>query len=561
VKAWASLLGALGAVAFVFGLLSLFLWVAGAPSDPAWIFANFVLGLGLLGIALFANLDALRERLASGEGRRAGKYGTTAILSTGVGIAILGMLGFLSARHPVRFDWSEAHVHTLSDQSHKVAQGLDRDVDVTAFAAPMDAAPLHSLLDKYAYVSPHFKVTYADPTARPDLIEKYKIRPEKLGHGLVRLALGSESVEVTQIDEPSITNALVKLTRKGQKKVYFLEGHGERPSEGAGAEGKEGFAQAADALKSENYVTAKLLLAATGDVPADANALVIAGPTRPLQPEEHAALTRYLARGGSVLVLIDPRAQTDLGNDLSAYGVRLGDDVVIDRVQGLFGRAATPFAAEYGDHPITKDLREVTLFHVVRSVRPKPDAKGRFTELVRTSKDSWAEHDLQRFFDEGKVSQDPGDEAGPIPIAIAGTPSVPEAARQAAAKAEGAAAGGETKDAKSKPAEAAPAADAKPDEDAKPPEPRLVVMGDSDFASNQLLDAYRNRDLFVNAVNWLAGDVQAISVRPNRSRASRLALSAEQFSRLRYLSLFVLPEAIAFLGVLAWWSRRRAPGR
>jgi len=444
----------------------------------------------------------------------------------------------------VRFDWSEAHVHTLSDQSRKVLQGLDQDVDVTAFAAPMDATPVRSLLEKYAYASSHFKVTYADPTARPDLVEKYKIRPEKLGHGLVRLAVGPEAVEVTQIDEPSITNALVKLTRKGQKKIYFLEGHGERPIDGAGAEGKEGFAQAADALKSENYVSAKLLLGATGDVPADANAVVIAGPTRPLQPEEHAALTRYLARGGSVLVLIDPRAQTDLGNDLSSYGVQLGDDVVIDRVQGLFGRAATPFAAEYGDHPITKDLREVTLFHVVRSVRPKPDAKGRFTELVRTSKDSWAEHDLKRFFDEGKVSQDPGDEAGPIPIAVAGTPIVPAAASAAAAK----------------PA-AAPAADAEKDENKKPPEPRLVVIGDSDFASNQLLDAYRNRDLFVNAVNWLAGDVQAISVRPNRSRASRLALSEEQFSRLRYLSLFVLPEAIAFLGVLAWWSRRRAPGR
>ena len=38
----------------------------------------------------------------------------------------------------------------------------------------------------------------------------------------------------------------------------------------------------------------------------------------------------------------------------------------------------------------------------------------------------------------------------------------------------------------------------------KPPkEPRLVVIGDSDFASNQGIEAYRNRDLFVNSVNWL----------------------------------------------------------
>jgi hypothetical protein len=30
---------------------------------------------------------------------------------------------------------------------------------------------------------------------------------------------------------------------------------------------------------------------------------------------------------------------------------------------------------------------------------------------------------------------------------------------------------------------------------------------------------------------------------------------------IRFLSLFVLPEGIAFAGVFAWWSRRRAPGR
>jgi ABC-type uncharacterized transport system involved in gliding motility auxiliary subunit len=88
-----------------------------------------------------------------------------------------------------------------------------------------------------------------------------------------------------------------------------------------------------------------------------------------------------------------------------------------------------------------------------------------------------------------------------------------------------------------------------------------VVFGDSDFAANQLLDQYRNKDLFVNSANWLLGDVEAISVRPNKSRPSRVELTAEQLSKIRYLALFVLPEAIAFAGVYAWWARRRAPGR
>ena len=83
-----------------------------------------------------------------------------------------------------------------------------------------------------------------------------------------------------------------------------------------------------------------------------------------------------------------------------------------------------------------------------------------------------------------------------------------------------------------------------------------MVVGDADFASNGLLAQFRNRDLFVNAVNWLLGDVEAISIRPHTARASRMQLTSEQFTQLRFLSLFALPEAIAVLGVLVWWRRR-----
>ena len=185
----------------------------------------------------------------------------------------------------------------------------------------------------------------------------------------------------------------------------------------------------------------------------------------------------------------------------------------------------SPLAGEYGNHEITADMREVTLFPMARSVQAKADGGGAFTEIVRTSSNSWAERDLDLLFAEGQAELGADDLRGPVPIALAGRPGL-----------NGSPTTGDA-------------------------EPRLVVFGDSDFASNQMLDAYRNRDLFLNSVNWLIGDVEAISIRPVQSRASRLTLSTEQFSQIRYLSLFVLPEAIAVVGVLAWWMRRRAPGR
>jgi len=536
-----ALLGALGLVALVFGFLNLLVGLFGAGIDPFWVGGNLAVGALLLVVAGVRSVESLRERLASGGARRAGRYGSSAILSTVFAIAIVWLLGFLATRYPVRFDWSEQKVHSLSDQTTKLLAGLDTDVRVLALYPAIEAQPVREILDRYAYASPRFAVEFADPTERPDLLEKNGITEEQLGRGLVRVAIGEESTQLTDVTEENLTNALVKLTRKTEKTVYFLEGHNERSLAGEAGTGKEGFARAADALKNERYRVEPLLLAAKGEVPPDADVVIVAGATRPLLEDEHAALTRYLARGGALLVMVDPRAKTDLVGDVRGWGIDVGDDIIVDRKLALFGRATTPFASRYDTaHAITKDLRETTLFHVARSVRPQTNAKGAFTELVLTGDSSWAETDLDRFFGEAVAELDGNDLKGPVSIAVAGTLDVSNGAAGDAANPKAAGEAG---------AESA----------AKPA--RLVVYGDSDFASNELLEAYRNRDLFLNSVNWLAGDVEAISIRPNRSRASRFQLSQEQFMTIRSLSLFVLPEAFGILGVLTWWTRRRPPER
>ncbi len=526
-----ALLGALGLVALVFGFLNLIVGAFSGEIDPFWVGGNLAIGALLLVVAAVRSIESLRERLASGGARRAGRYGSSAILSTLFAIAILWLLGFLATRYPVRFDWSEQKVHSLSDQTHQLLAGLDGDVQVLALYPSIEAPPVREILDRYAYANPRFVVEFADPSERPDLLEKHGISEEQLGRGLVRLSLGGESTQITEVSEENLTNALVKLTRTSEKTVYFLEGHNERSLTGEPGTGKEGFGRAADALKNERYRVEPLLLAAQGEVPADATVVVVAGATRPLLADEHAALARYLARGGALLVMLDPRAKTDLADDVRGWGIEVGDDIIVDRKLALFGRATTPFANHYDtSHAITKDLRETTLFHVARSVRPVVDGKGAFVELVFTGDDSWAETNLDRFYAESVAEFDGDDRKGPVAVAVAGTIDLADGAQAAA-----------------------------PDPAAKAA--RLVVYGDSDFASNELIEAYRNRDLFLNSVNWLAGDVEAISIRPNRSRASRFQLSQEQFLKLRSLSLFVLPEAFGMLGVLTWWSRRRTPER
>jgi ABC-type uncharacterized transport system involved in gliding motility auxiliary subunit len=539
VQVWSSLIGGFGLVFVVFGLLSIVLLLLGAPTDIRWIILNFVLGIGLVAAWAASNLAQLRERMASGEARRVGKYGTSSILSTLIAILILSLLGFLATRYHKRFDWSEAGVHSLSQQTQKVLDGLEDTLEIVGFYASVDAARVRSLLDRYRYASDRVEVQIVDPTARPDLAERYGYSRESLARGLLRIAIGDESVDVDEPTEERITNAIVQLTRTQVKKVYFLTGHNERPIEVEGEGAETSLQLAATALANENYRVEELLLPTAGRVPEDADVVVIAGPTRPFLNKEHDALAAYVEGGGALLVMLEPRAKTDLYADLATWGVEVGDDVVIAPRSSYFGRPEMPVARQFGDHPITRDLREAALFFVVRTVLPGDAADGRFTEIVRTGDDSWAETNLDLWVGSSRVGKDPEDRAGPLSIAVAGTLEfdVSPASRE-----EG---------------------DEAADEDAagEAVEARLVIFGDSDFASNQLIESGSNRDLVVNSVNWLLGDVEAISIRPVRSRSSSLQLSADEFNQIRYLTLFVLPEAIALLGVYAWWSRRRAPGR
>ena len=525
-----SLLVGLGLVGVVFALLSFLAAIfSGVPFDAGfdfwWIGTNALFGVGSLVWAAALNLDQMRERLRSGEARRAGKYGTSAVLGTLLGIAILGMLGFLGTRYHERFDWSEAGIHTLSGQTLDLLAGLESDVQVQVLVAKPEEGPIRGLLDRYEYESERLSVEYADPNVRPGLLEEYEVSREDLGRALLIVSIGDERVKVSEIAEAAVTNALVKLTRQGEKVVYFMEGHGERAVEDEAGSTRAGYARAADALRNENYRVETLLLASLADVPEDADVVIVADARRPLLAEEVEALERYLARGGALMALVDPRSEGDWPAQLGTWGVELGDDVVIDRTLALFGRATTPMAAAYDrEHEITRGMREPALFHEVRSVSASGGAAEAFTQLVFTSEDSWAERDLQRMDLDNEVTFDGQDVAGPVSVAVVGTPSLAGLAVEEAV---------------------AP--------------PRLAVFGDSDFASNEFLDSYLNRDLFVNTVNWLIGDVEAISIRPNLSRASSFQLSQEQFFTIRSLSLFVFPEAIAALGVFAWWSRRHPP--
>ena len=184
------------------------------------------------------------------------------------------------------------------------------------------------------------------------------------------------------------------------RKVYFTQGHGEKDT---ASTDRGGYSTAVESMKQDNFAVEPLVLIQQKTVPDDATIVVIAGPTTDFFPPEIDALNAYVAKGGKVMVMLDPLlkgpAQPLLAQFLADWGIRAGNDVVLDASgmgQMLGTDASVPVAAQYPAHPITEGFRVITAYPMARSMTPIEGGSNSHTAqpLVNTSPQSWSEADL-----------------------------------------------------------------------------------------------------------------------------------------------------------------------
>ncbi len=520
------LLGLLGWL----GVALVFASVAIRNLRPEWGWWYGLAIAGLVCVLLYV-LSQWREIARDFSGRQA-RYGTLAGASVLVVLAILAAINYLAERHNKRWDLTAASQYSLSEQTKKVLQGLTKPVKATVFARTEDFERFRSRLEEYQYVSKQLQVEYIDPEKRPTLADKLK----ENALGTVVLEYDGRVQRVTSEAEQDLTNGLIKVVQGKQPKVYFVTGHGERDLNGSDGAGYGGIA---DQLKSDNFLTEPLVLLQQ-DIPADAAVVVVAGPKSDLLEPEIAKLKAYLAKGGKVMVLIDPPVNAEappLANLIALlkdWSVEVGNNAILDPMSQLRGtQADVPVAAQYPYHQITNTFRLLTAYPYTRSVKPIEGApSGRTaTSFVMSGRNSWAESDLKTLTTKGEAAPefDKGDVQGPISMAVA-----------VSAPVEGA---------------APPPADEK---DANPnkPETRLVVVGDSDFAANSVAGIPGNQDMFLNMVNWLAQQENLISVRPRNPEDRRITLTGGQDRMIAWFTMVILPGLVFLAGIQTWWRRR-----
>ncbi|MFQ5645398.1 MAG: GldG family protein [bacterium] len=446
----------------------------------------------------------------------------------GIVVAMIILVNFMASRHHRRFDFTYSGDYSLSSQTLKLIKGLDSPLKIRIFDKPGShlLRSASDLLEEYKYHSDHIHVEEIDPDRQPAVTKKYKVKR----YGTIILEYKKKTEKADKGDEEAITNAILKLTRDLKKTVYFLKGHGEGDLD---SNAKDGYSMIYKEILGQNYEVKQLLLMRAEKVPDDCFVLVVMGPRKPLLPKEEKILNAYLDKGGKAFFLLDPTPDgVGLIKFMSRWGVKVGEDVIVDKMSRLFGGDYfMPVINNYNKHPITEGFTIASFLPLTRSVTPLPYDKINKEKidpvsLAFTSQGSWAETDLKSpeiSFDDGK------DTAGPVSVMVA--------VRTTAEKPE--------KQPK------------KPENKKKEEEGALVVMGDSDFVNNSYYNLSGNSDLFLNIISWLAEEGDLVCLRPKPKTARALAMTDDQVNLLFYLTVLVMPLLVIISGVVVWSTRRK----
>ncbi|HUF47805.1 MAG TPA: GldG family protein [Vicinamibacterales bacterium] len=502
------------------------------PELQLWSRRLALAGLVVVGLD---TLSQWRDIARSFQGRNV-KYGSMAAGSVVLFLGILVGLNWIANRQSARWDLTEGGQFSLADQTRQLLASLEQPVAIRAYYNANDSSQgLRDRLEPYGHESSQVQLEFIDPNRDPTTAKRDEVQQ----YGTVVFEYAGRIERSTASDEQSLTNALKKLLEGQTKKVYFTQGHGEKDPTNSDVTGYSGIA---DGLRSDNFEVETVTLVQEGRIPDDATLLVIAGPATDFLAPELQMVRDFLDRQGKVLLQIDPpdSATAPQPTGLIAlardWGIAVGDDVVVD-ASGLGQLIGTNESSPVGlpaPHPITERFGLITAFPFTRSVAPiEGGVDGRTAQRVmETSPQSWGETDLTRLFANGETERnlDGGDLAGPVPIAAAVAVTAPAPAPTPEAPAD--------------------------TPDAPRAETRLVVVGDSDFASNRALGIPGNRDLYLNMANWLAQQEDLIAIRPKDPSSRGITLTADQHTRINWLALLGIPIALIGNAVRVWWKRR-----
>jgi len=443
-------------------------------------------------------------------------YATSYLL---IVVTMLVVLNVLADRYNKLYDSTANKRYSLSEQTKKIVKGLKQPATITYYDQSTRFAQAKDQLDSYANLSSQVHVEYVDPDKKPELARAAGVK----AYGTTVVQIGDRKEEAKGLTEEAITGAFIRDLKTNKRAICFVEGSGERQIEDAE---RNGYSRLRELLGKEEYEAKSVNLVVKAEVPSECTVLVLGGPDADYQQPEVDAIKKYVEDGGRALFMLDPPLKIGrseiadnqaLNKMLRDWGVTPQRNLILDlnpigQIAGLGPQVA--LVTSYNSHAIVNDMsRRVTGFPLARSLEIKNGAKTTVQELFSSSESSLATSKLNS----PEINpSDPQNTKGAMPIAAAGTYNTGKENSQG----------------------------------------RFVVIGSSAWAANSFIGFNGNRDLALNAINWLASDEDLISIRPKDRDDRRITLTRAQMNWVRITSQFLLPIFVVVGGVSVWWRRR-----
>lgn len=513
--------GSFGLVFFIFGFIArliaiegFFLWIA---------YAQLFLGVAMMAIYLGSFYKDSLKAVASNRERLYAAIGGALFVFCVIGLNVVAHSNFGERR----FDMTANKIHSLSVETKQILRQLEEPIQIMSFVVhPQVRQHAKRLVDRYTYESTQISFREVDPNLDPPLLERFQVSENQvLVYNPSRES--SSVLSADQLSEQGLTMAIYRVAAGTTPTVYFLQGSGESELESQGA---TGLLILKILMEREGYQVRPLALSLGTEIPEDADAVVLWGPSRSLPPFYEEVLLSYLEAGGDLVIGLSPiynpnlreLSPTGLERLLSEFGVSAPSRFVVQEIAARQARTSSfiwqAFGVDLASHPITDAFAdEPNAMFQFRFALPilfeSESDELQSVSLVSTNEQTRLSSDVSGLLESRSPRLD--EESGPFSLA-----------RLIVRRRE------------------------------NQEESRLILFANPNFVQNSEIQSGFNRELFLGAVDYLTERDQAQFIRPRSFQSSTLDLTDSQRMGVFFASIFLFPQLIMLFGLGVWTFRR-----
>jgi hypothetical protein len=435
---------------------------------------------------------------------------------------------YVSSERDKKFDLAYFRTSRPSEVVRRIIRTLDQPLEIAVFfpVGNETREEVDSYLADLKKESGQLTVTHYDYDIDPIKAKEYGVS----SNGILAFVRGKRHELLgLPVQFESARNALKTLDREVQQRLmlivrqnrsfFFTTGHGERtwspPVDNT--DRRSGILKLRELLIDQS-IDLREFGPSDGlmqDVPADATAVAIIGPTRPFAKDEMAALNRYSAKGGRLLIALDPEAGVAMKElldplQLEYHAEVLASDQVFARKSHTDGDRSNLVTSSFTAHPAVTTLSKVgQRAPVVLPTAGWIDAKrGRPITIevdspIKAHYSTWVDKNRNFQFDQGEQRR---------------------AWEVSAASSSG--------------------------------QSRAFVIADSDWCSDEALNVSGNELLMLDVTHWLMGDEQYSGLVSNEVDLPISHTRKEDLAWF-YSTIFLAPIGVLGIGWVTTKRRRR----